>query len=373
MLAGPSTNDALFWLGRTTLLTAHDQHDTYARVFDRVFRGVLGSPRSLSMVPPESIPVSGASAPEPVPGPTRDESAPESRPSPGTGADPGPGVAGVDDAESVSVLAAVSITERLVDRSFADLDEEELRLIRRLVETLPIAAPMRRGLRARRARGGESLDIRATLRRSHRTAGDPTHLVKRRRRPRPRRIVLIADVSGSMAPYSRVYLHLLRGAVLGIRAEAFVFATRLTRLTRPLAATDADEAYRKAAERAADWSSGTRIGRALVQFIDEHGRRGIARGAVVVIVSDGWEIEDPALIALAMERLGRLAHRIIWVNPRKAAVGFAPLTGGMAAALPHVDTFLSGHSVDALGEVVRAIAESGARRLPGRRTVDSIG
>jgi uncharacterized protein len=158
-----------------------------------------------------------------------------------------------------------------------------------------------------------------------------------------------------MEPYARVYLHLMRGAVRSLRAEAFVFATRLTRLTRVLAHGSVDEAYRVVARAAPDWSGGTRIGRALMAFLDQHGRRGVARGAVVVIVSDGWETEDPAVVAEAMSRLSRLAYRIVWVNPRKAAVDYRPLVGGMAAALPYVDVFVSGHSVRALDEVLSAI------------------
>ena len=167
-----------------------------------------------------------------------------------------------------------------------------------------------------------------------------------------------------MEPYARVYLHLARGGVLAIGAEAFVFATRLTRLTRALSITNPDIAYRKAASAAPDWSGGTRIGETLKRFINEYGRRGIARGAVLVIISDGWEIEDPALVRTSMERLSRLAHRIIWVNPRKAVASFEPLTGGMAAALPYIDTFVSGHSVQALEDVVGAIRSSAADRAP---------
>jgi uncharacterized protein with von Willebrand factor type A (vWA) domain len=174
--------------------------------------------------------------------------------------------------------------------------------------------------------------------------------------------VLSADVSGSMEPYARVYLHLMRGAVRALGSEAFVFATRLTRLTRQLAAGGPDYAYAKVAETTPDWAGGTRIGTALTRFLDEHGRRGIARGAIVVIVSDGWEIGDPHELGEAMRRLGRLAHHIIWVNPRSAAAEFQPLAGGMAAALPHVDTFLSGHSVQALEELLTAIREAGERR-----------
>jgi len=183
--------------------------------------------------------------------------------------------------------------------------------------------------------------------------------IKRRNTQRPRRVVLIADVSGSMEPYARVYLHLMRGAVRALGAESFVFATRLTRLTRQLAHGGPDYAYAKVSETTPDWSGGTRIGAALTRFLNDHGRRGIARGAVVVIVSDGWEIGDPAEVGVAMERLARLAHCVIWVNPRSAAADFAPLAGGMAAALPHVDTFLSGHSVRALEDLLDAIRAAG--------------
>ena len=180
-------------------------------------------------------------------------------------------------------------------------------------------------------------------------------------------MVLIADVSGSMEPYARVYLHLMRGAVRALHSEAFVFATRLTRLTRALNAAHPDVAYQLAAEAAPDWSGGTRIGRALKTFVDDHGRRGVARGAIGVIVSDGWEIEDPALVGQAMEQLSRLAFHLVWVNPRRAAAGYQPIVGGMAAALPFVDTFVSGHSLRALEEVLAAIqsAADGGRRTPG--------
>jgi hypothetical protein len=162
-----------------------------------------------------------------------------------------------------------------------------------------------------------------------------------------------------MEPYARAFLLFLHGAVGGARAEAFVFATRLTRLTRALRTTQPDLALARAAAAAPDWAGGTRIGEALSRFNDRHGRRGMARGAVVVIVSDGWETGDAALLSREMERLSRLAYRIVWVNPRKAARGFAPTTAGMAAALPYCDAFVSGHSLAALTEV---LDEIGARR-----------
>jgi hypothetical protein len=179
----------------------------------------------------------------------------------------------------------------------------------------------------------------------------------RHRTDRRRHLVLIADVSGSMEPYARAYLHLLHGGVRAARADAFVFATRLTWLTRALATSNPDLALRRATVAAPDWSGGTRIGDALKAFVDGHGRRGMARGAVVVIVSDGWETGDPAVVGEQMARLARLAHRIVWVNPRSAGADYQPLVGGMAAALPHVDAFVSGHSLAALDEVVAAIAD----------------
>src|SRR6185436_529548 len=210
--------------------------------------------------------------------------------------------------------------------------------------------------RVERARHGRRIDLRRTLRTSLRTAGEPVRLARRRRRSVPRRLVMLCDISGSMEPYARAYLQFLTcTAAAGPNAEAFVFATRLTRVTRALAARNPERAMQRAAATAPDWSSGTRIGDALKEFNDRHGRRGMARGAVVVILSDGWERGEPALVAREMARLSRLAHRIVWVNPRVSAAGFVPRAGGMLAALPYVDALVSGHSLVALDEVVAAI------------------
>jgi uncharacterized protein with von Willebrand factor type A (vWA) domain len=206
--------------------------------------------------------------------------------------------------------------------------------------------------------------MRRTLRASLRTGGDPIRLARRRRRVARRRLVMLCDISGSMEPYGRAYLQFLACAARsGPHAEAFAFATRLTRLTRALASRHPERAIERAALAAPDWSSGTRIGDALKEFNDRHGRRGMARGAVVVILSDGWERGDPMLVGREMARLARLAHRIVWVNPRVGASGFSVRAGGMVAALEHCDALVSGHSFQALGEVVDAIgAESWAGR-----------
>jgi uncharacterized protein with von Willebrand factor type A (vWA) domain len=363
LLADPTTTRELAALGKTTLLSHHDQEEVFDRVFAQVFRGLVdfaefrgdsAPPTPVSTLPKDDSPKSDSSR--------EGEGEGEGSPSGSQGL-PGEGEVQPEDDEP-SLLAAVSSEERLGSKNFAECTDDELALLQALVAQLPLLPPMRRARRMRRHNAGDRLDVRATLGASHKTSGDPVRRVHKRATQRPRRVVLIADVSGSMEPYARVYLHLMRGAVQALGSEAFVFATRLTRLTRVLHHTNPDIAYRRAAAAAPDWSGGTRIGSALKSFIDEHGRRGIARGSVVVIVSDGWELGDPELVGRMMEQLSRLAFHIIWVNPRKAAAGYKPLVGGMAAALPYVDTFVSGHSLRALEDVLTAIRDAA---VDGRR------
>jgi uncharacterized protein with von Willebrand factor type A (vWA) domain len=252
-------------------------------------------------------------------------------------------------------MARASAEERLSEKRFDTLEPHELAHLYALMQQLRLETPQRRTRRYEHG-GGRRIDMRRTLRGSLRTAGDPIRLARRDRRVVRRRLVLLCDISGSMEPYARAYLQFLTcAAAAGPNAEAFVFATRLTRLTRALASRNPERAIQRAAETAPDWSSGTRIGDALKAFNDRHGRRGMARGAVVVILSDGWERGDPALVAREMARLARLAHRIVWVNPRVSASGFSVQAGGMVAALPHCDALVSGHSFKALNEVVAAI------------------
>jgi len=346
----PASVSELYWAGRVTLLTGHDEIDVYDRVFAQVFGGVAdpADQRGNSNQPPPA---------HVRPGPDRRaliDGAPGSATSPSMAGETG-GRGG--DGDERQILAAASVDERLRTKDFAAWTPEELASLRALIAGLAVAAPLRRSRRHVRRRPGERLDLRATLRRSHRTGGDPVERVLRRRQQRPRRIVLLADVSGSMEPYARAYLHLLHGAVRATKAESFVFATRLTRLTRELRASNPDRALQRAAAAAPDWSGGTRIGQALRTFNDRYGRRGMARGAVVVIVSDGWELDDPAVLGEQMARLGRLAHRVIWVNPRVANENYQPLVAGMRAALPHIDVMLSGHSPAAMAELLVAIGD----------------
>jgi uncharacterized protein with von Willebrand factor type A (vWA) domain len=261
-----------------------------------------------------------------------------------------------DPADVGLPLALASGEELLRHKSFDALEPHELAQLYRLMSRLELATPLRRTRRHEKARHGRQVDMRRTLRASLRTSGDPMRLARRRRRIAPRRLVLLCDISGSMEPYARAYLQFLTCAAgSGPNAEAFVFATRLTRLTRALASRNPERAIQRAAAAAPDWSSGTRIGDALKEFNDRHGRRGMARGAVIVILSDGWERGDPMVVGREMERLARLAHRIVWVNPRVSAGAFSVRAGGMVAALPYCDAFVSGHSFEALGEVVDAI------------------
>mgnify|MGYP001819474920 CR=1 FL=1 len=355
-LARPLTTVELYWLGRVTLAGSPGEIATYDRVFADVFRGIadLVANRGDSNMPSLDTFDRGETRHD------RSEQAEfetggEPRPSPV--ADAAADAGGDEDELSQAPTAAPASAEELLRRrDFADCTIEELVQLRRIVEQLEVIAPRRPSRRRRRHRTGDAVDRRATLRAARRTGGHAVTLIRRRPTERRRRVVLIADVSGSMESYSRAYLYLLHGAVKALRAETFVFATRLTRLTRTLRTGNPEMALRTAVGDTDDWSGGTRIGQAIGEFNDRWGRRGLARGAVVVIVSDGWESDDPALLGEQMARLGRLAHRIVWVNPRSKSDRFEPLVGGMAAALPYVDTFTSGHSLDALDDVLDAIA-----------------
>jgi len=259
--------------------------------------------------------------------------------------------------EQLVPLQEASEEEALSHKNFQALNSDELALLYKLMVRLQLATPDRVTRRKRKGRRGEHMDMRRTLRKSLHTGGDPIMLARKRRRVHPRRLVLLCDISGSMEPYARAYLQFLHAArATGPYAEAFVFATRLTRLTKQLAGRNPQRAIRRATEAAPDWSSGTRIGDALKQFNDRYGRRGMARGSVIVILSDGWERGDPDLVAREMQRLSRLAYRIVWVNPRVAAAGFSPKAGGLVAALPHCDALVSGHTLKSLEEVADAIA-----------------
>jgi uncharacterized protein with von Willebrand factor type A (vWA) domain len=352
----PARIEELYWAARLAFVIDRSSLDLFDRVFSEVFRGTVDVD---DVTRNPNVP---ASAPaQPGAQQRRDEAVPaggsstESRPpAPMVPGDEDPG--DEDGPSRDAVLAAASADHSLAAKPFGACTIDELAELGRLIARLPLVAPVRSSRRTRRHRHGADIHWRATLRDARRTGGDPVRHIRRRERTRRRRVVLIADVSGSMEDYARAYLYLLHGAVRALHAEAFVFSTQLSRLTRALAEVNPNVALMRAKVAAPDWSGGTRIGEALREFNDGWGRRGVARGAVVVIVSDGWEAGPPELLAREMARLSRLAHRIVWVNPRRQSPRFQPLAGGMAAALPFVDSFVSGHSLDALDEVLAAIA-----------------
>jgi uncharacterized protein len=261
--------------------------------------------------------------------------------------------------EEAPVPAAWSEEELLREKDFAEYTDEERAAVRALLQRLARRAPQRRSRRTKATRRRRSEhDLRATIRVSLRHGGEL--LERRYREPaeRPRRLVLVCDVSGSMAPYARMLLQYLQASVTArARVEAFVFGTRLTRVTRELAGRDPDRALARAADHVADWSGGTRIGAALAELNREHGRR-IGRGAVIVVLSDGWDRGAPEQLADEMARLRRCAHRVVWLNPLAADPRYEPLTRGMQAALPHVDHLLPGNSIASL-EALAELMEGG--------------
>jgi uncharacterized protein len=284
-----------------------------------------------------------------------------------------------DDAEGQDGVPAVrrvaSMTERLRSRDFAQLTPAELAQLATLMRELVIAVPPRRTRRYRPKKDGARLDMRRTMRQATRTGGEPVRIARRAVRVRQRRLVVLCDISGSMEPYARAILQLMyvasrsSGAAGGggpgfsgpsrdatrPRTEVFTFATRLTRLTPFLAAASPETMLARAGEAAPDWAGGTRIGATLREFNDRYAVRGLARGAVVLIISDGWETGDPALVGAQMARLHRIAYRIVWANPRTQSERYRPEVGGMAAAWPYCDAVVSAHSFEALGDLLEAL------------------
>jgi uncharacterized protein len=253
--------------------------------------------------------------------------------------------------------AGWSAHELLREKDFSELTDEELTRIRRLIAELASARPRRRSRRLRRNPNGTTLDLRRLVRASLATGGDPVERAFRSRVETHRKLIVLCDVSGSMEPYSRailLFVHALLESGRGV--EAFAFGTRLTRLTEELHGVDPEQALEEASRRVVDWSGGTRIGASLKAFNDLWGRRALSRGAVVVIVSDGWERDDTATVGREMARLARCAYSVVWVNPLKGHPDYEPLAGGMRAALPFVDRFLPGHNLSSLEDLAGVLA-----------------
>ena len=250
-----------------------------------------------------------------------------------------------------------SAQELLRDKDFSELTGDELRRLRELIARIARTRPQRHSRRRTVAAHGDMLDVRRMIRRSLRTGGDPLDRPLRTRKEVPRKLVVLCDVSGSMDSYARallLFLHAVVGTGRGV--EAFAFGTRLSRLTPDLATRDPDAALARCTEAVVDWGGGTRIGASLREFNETWGRRALSRGAIVLIVSDGWEREDPELVGREMAKLARAAYAIVWVNPLKGNPQYQPLAGGMRAALPYVDRFLPGHNLRSLEELAAVLA-----------------
>ena len=320
---------------RCTLVSRHDHLD----MFDAAFRAFW-----------ERLPLTGDDA-QPDPFESARPVPPQSPPG-----DLDEGDTGELEPEVHGVAAAKA--ELLRHRDFAQMSPDELRRVRRLMDDLAALHPLRRSRRLEPAHAPGILDPRRTLRQSMRSEGIPLERQWRRPKLVPRRLVVLVDVSGSMEPYARALVMFLQAAVrAGRHVEAFTFGTRLTRLTPHLAGRDPDRALANAARAVPDWAGGTRIGENLKAFNDVWGRRGLTRGAIVVIASDGWERGDPTLLAEQMRRLHLAAHRVVWTNPLAGGEGYRPLVAGMQAALPYVDDFLPGHNLHALETLAEVLEE----------------
>jgi uncharacterized protein len=322
----------LYWAGRSVLVSKRDEIRGYDRVFRRFF---LGSDDPLAEVLQLNTEARAQTSQAALVLPATEQ-------------------AGEDEQGEEAMLGLMaSDAEALRHKSFTACTPEELAAVRRIMARIRLTPPRRRTRRTAPARGGTALDLRRMIRESMRMHGEPAELYWRARKARLRPLILILDVSGSMADYSR---HLLQFAYSATRAaarvEVFCFGTRLTRVTRELDRRRPDDALALAARTVFDWEGGTRIGASLDSFVRQWGRRGLCRGGIVVICSDGLDRGDPAVLDAAMERLSRLSHRIVWMNPHKGSdPAFRPSTLGMMVAAPHIDLLLSGHDLSSLEEL----------------------
>ncbi len=332
---GMGHRSSVYWAGRATLVRRPEDVPAYDRAFAAVFEDLQPAEGATEAPELESITILLD---------TEDESA---------------GGPGADELVEGPILTLRwSDREVLRDKDFARCSVAELDEAHRLMADLRLVGARRRSRRlrpSRRRRG--PLDLGATTRGALRTGGEPLRTVHRQAGDRPRRVVLLCDVSGSMEAYARALVRFAHVAVVGrAQVEVFTLGTRCTRITRELRSRDPDAALDAVAGVVDDWSGGTRLGEGLRTFNDTWGVRGLARGAVVVILSDGWDRGDPAVLGEQVRRLQRVAHRLVWVNPLKASPGFAPIARGMAAAMPHVDELVEGHSLASLEALAEVIA-----------------
>ena len=332
---GISTRSGVYWAGRATLVRRQEDVGTYDEAFERHWMSAAAGSVAVAEQPTITLLLD---VPEDAAVPDVDD--------------------GASDGDGDHISVRWSRTEVLASRDFADCTADELAELHDLMGGLRLFGATRRCRRLRPALHRGRPDLRRTVRAALRTGGEPIHRAFSEPGVRPRRLVLLLDVSGSMEPYARALIRFLHAAMVGRRdVEAFALGTRLTRLTRELSTRDPDAALARAAVAVTDWSGGTRLGDGLRVFNDKWGVPGMARGATVVILSDGWDRGEPSVMEEQMGRLHRVAHQVVWVNPLKASPGYAPIARGMAAALPHVDRFVEGHSLDSLRSLVALLAD----------------
>jgi uncharacterized protein len=348
---GLTDRESLYWAGRTTMIGRKEDFAAYDEAFADWYRGLIQQGELRIEL---TLPTSGGAKRQADWGEQRDDldvtvggvaamwrSAGDEEP---------------EDDEETSIRIVASGVEVLREKSFPDLTEEERARVAAMIRRLAVTAPVERTRRTKPASKGATFDIRRTLRRSLRTQGEPFDRARRARKSRTRPLVLILDISGSMAPYARALMQFGYAAMAaGRRVEVFVFGTRLTRVTRTLRTKDPDRAMHEIGKQVADWEGGTRIGDSLKTLLDGWSQRAALRGAVVVLCSDGLERGDPELLKAQMARLRRLAHRVVWVNPLKGSPRYEPLARGMAAAMPSIDEFLSGHNLESLEHLGRVL------------------
>lgn len=350
----PIERDTLYWAGRSTLISRKEDAEAFDAAFEDWWRMLKADPEMRIEL---NLPSTGER-----PKPDWGEQPDDLEITLGTtaaewhGLDPDDPET-EDPEEETSIRIVASGSEVLRHKSFGDLDEEERARVALLIRRLAVGVPKQRTRRTHPAASGAVFDLRRTLRGSLRTQGEPFDRAWRARKSRTRPLVLILDISGSMAPYARALMQFAFAAMaVGRRVETFCFGTRLTRVTRTLRTKDPDRALHEIGRQVEDWEGGTRIGESLKVLLDGWSQRAALRGAVVVLCSDGLERGDPELLRAQMARLRRLAYRVIWVNPLKGSPRYEPLARGMAAALPSVDVFLSGHNLESLEHLGRVLA-----------------
>jgi len=347
----PSTRRQLFLAGRTSLVSRPEDFDVYRKAFDEYFGPTLIE-ETLTALLTAPAPKVRVEDPEGILGEEQ-----ETVSFVGETAEEG------DDEGEITVRMVASAVERLKQKSFEQLTEEERTACYRLIRKMRVSMPERRSRRLRPAPKGARFDFRRTLRSSLRTEGEPFRRAWRHRRIKPRPLVLVLDVSGSMSTYARALLQFAHAAMrTAPKVEVFAFGTRLTRLTRALRGADPDAALLEASALAQDWEGGTRIGDSLAELLKGHSQAASLRGSIVVLCSDGLDRGDPNVLAAQMLKLTRLAHRVVWVNPLKGSSRYQPLQRGMAAALPHLDVFVPGHNVASLESLAELLDSPAFRR-----------